>query len=109
MDVTYFASYREDTRGVTSRAIIKEQGIFTCRSLVSGRPCLIAWSRSPARCPLHPESGHSIGALRTPDRYWGTTSWGVYSGAIPMAQRIVSSSAMPYLCQLDELCSSTIL
>jgi hypothetical protein len=32
MDVTYFASYREDARGVTSRAIIKEQGIFTCRS-----------------------------------------------------------------------------
>src|SRR5262249_31624265 len=32
MDVTYFASYREDACGVASRAIIKEQGIFTCRS-----------------------------------------------------------------------------
>ena len=35
MDVTYFASYREDTRGVTSRA--KERGKFDCRSLVSDR------------------------------------------------------------------------
>ena len=50
MDVTYFASYREDTRGVTSRA--KEWGIFACRSLVCDWLYLIAWSRSPTRCPL---------------------------------------------------------
>src|SRR5262249_1529197 len=90
MDVTYFASYREDTRGVTSRAIIKEQGIFTCGSLVSGRPCLIAWSRSPARCPLHdrrvkgagPILGHDI-----PGRVLGRDSNGpAYS--LVSAQRL---------------------
>src|SRR5262249_2109096 len=54
MDVTYFAGYREDARGVTSRAIIKGTGNFHLQIIGIWPAMLIAWSRSPARCPLYP-------------------------------------------------------